>query len=545
MTANPTIARASWANTYYFDGALDELSVFPFVLEPVEILGGYSVAPAASATIPTEVIVQTTQQLKNVFANGVAAGTIVKIAPGDYIGPFNSNLSGLALRATGLEPIVITALDPAKPPVVHLRNSWFGPLKYVTFRNLDFTGRMNIDGSTSPTGLRNYGVVLRDIRWSLCGWGGSGECLKVTKGDAMTIEHVTFFAVQAYRLGLQDIGPEDRVRMSTYTLAQVDAALAAGKDLGIATQMPIDFVAVNDSIIRSVRMERSGYHASIQIKGGSSGNVVENNDLAAWSVRHKVMVNRNINLGGGTCELCFRLEGFREFEAYNTIVRGNRIECGDACGAIATQYGTEWTNNTHWMAAGRGNCDAQVQEQGTRWAMRLTTETVPEHKDEVRPSQNATFERNVWMYNYCSSSAEFVNRSTVCADNVDLQQPGQDCVARKTIQWKENVVYEMDWQEHLPLTPQYRFMTVRHCHSTVGQIARDWDRTDETSLEFGGLGDISNQCMQPQGGLGLDPKIVDAGLPSMRITEPYYTSRGIGAEALFPWATSAKPGALH
>ena len=441
-TANPTIGRASWANTYYLDGILDELSVYPVALNGTEVLSQYASLASAPATVPSEVIISTTQGLKNVFANGVPPGTIVRLAPGDYIGPFQGNPSGLALRATYAAPIVITALDPNKPPVIHFRSSWLGPLKYVYFQQLDFTGRINIDGSTAPSGLRNYGVVLRDIRWSLCGWGGAGECLKVTKGEAMTVEHVTYFAVQAYLAGLKDIGPEDRVRMSSYTLAQVDAALAAGTNLGNSTQMPIDFVAQNLSIIRAVRMERSGYHASIQIKGGSSGNIVEDNTLSAWSVRHVALVNRNINLGGGTCELCFREEGFRQFESYNTIVRGNRIECGDACGAIAGQTGTEWTNNTHWMGAGRGNCDSPSQEQGSRWAIRLTNETVPDHMDEVRPSQNARFERNAWVYNYCSSSAEFVNRNKVCADDVDLESPGNDCVAKKTIQWKDNVVYE-------------------------------------------------------------------------------------------------------
>ena len=86
-------------------------------------------------------------------------------------------------------------------------------------------------------------------------------------------------------------------------------------------------------------------------------------------------------------------------------------------------------------------------------------------------------------------------------------------------------------------------MRVRHCHPTVTQVARDWDRTDEAPLEIGGLGDISGQCKVKQGQFGVDPKVVDASLPTMRITEQSYIGRGIGANALFPTGETPIPGA--
>ena len=418
-TAPPTLGRASWANTYFFRGRLDHVSVYAVSLNAAEVLSLYRALPSGPS-LQNEIIVRNADELRGIFRDGVTPSTRVKIAPGDYIGPFHSNLSGTALRGTPEQPIEFTALDPHALPFIHLRNSWFGPLKHVSFYNLNFTGRANIDGDADPSGLRNHGVSLKNLWWSLCGWGGFAECLKVTKGDAMVVKDITFFAVQASLEGLEDTDSQDRSMMSPYMLAQVDAAVAARQSLGRNTEIAIDFVAVNNSLIRSVYMRRSGTHASIQIKGGSANNVVEANDLAGWAVAHKRLVNRNINLGGGTCPSCFRNENYRQFEAYNTIVRGNRIECGEACGAIATQIGTVWRNNTHSMLTGQGACESPATEQGNRWAMRLTTEANPAHAHEVRPSQNAIFERNVWIYKKCSSSSEFVNRSVLCEDGIDL-----------------------------------------------------------------------------------------------------------------------------
>ncbi len=533
-----TIGRASWTGSYYFTGALDEISVFPAVLDSAEV------AADAAPSMPTpdqtqDVVVRTTEEFRSVIALGVDPGVVIKVAPGDYIGPFPSRSHERALHGTSEQPIVITALDPSSRPTIHWRNSWLGPLKYVAFRDLDFTGRINIDGAVNPSGRRNIGVSFDGIRWSLCGWGGQAECLKVTKGDAMSIERVTFFAVQAYRAGLARLTPEDRSRMSPYTLAQIDSSLANDQNMGRATDMPIDFVAVNDSVIRSVSMETCGSHACIQIKGGSSRNLVENNVLSGWAIPHFRLVSRTINLAGGTNDAFFREEGHRQFEAYDTIVRGNRIECGDACGAIATQIGTEWSNNTHSMIAGQGNCVSPSIEPGSRWAMRLTTEASSDHVDEVRPSQDAVLARNVWVYKKCASSAEFVNRSKLCAEDVDLNLPGQDCVAHKTINWRENVVYELDWDASIDreVNPWDANQRVRHCHATVSQVAQDWDSGSGV-----GLGDVSGQCIGRQGENGVDPQLVDAGMPSMRILEPEYTDRGIGANALFPWGVAPQVG---
>lgn len=534
-TTNPTVARASWLPSYYFEGVLDEITIHQVALTEQEI-----VQLAAAPPLVPERIIQTTADLRDLFQSGVEPGTTVRIARGDYIGPFASRSRTNALAGTSDRPIVITALQPTERPVIHWRNSWLGSLRYVEFHQLDFTGRINIDGDPDPSGPRHYGVSFRDIEWSLCGWGGQSECLKATKGDAMTIEFVTFYAVQAYKAGLSRLTQNDRARMSPYTLEQVDAAIAAEKDLGRSTDMPIDFVAVNNSLIRSVHVETSGTHAAIQIKGGSSGNVVENNVLSGWAVPHFRMTSRTINLAGGTCDLCFRNEGYRQFEAYNTTVRGNRIECGDACGAIATQVGTRWVNNTHWMVAGQGNCVSPSTEPASRWAMRLTNEASADHLDEVRPSHDAAFERNVWVYKKCASSAEFVNRGILCADGVNLELPGQDCVAHRSMRWVDNVVYQLDWDARIALesNPWDPNLRVRHCHATVTQVAQNWD-----SGNTAGLGDVSGQCVGRQGENGIDPLLVDPGLPSMRISEPAYTSLSVGANSLFPWGLAAKAGA--
>lgn len=230
--------------------------------------------------------------------SGLKAGTVMKIAPGDYPGGWHIN---------GVENLTIEALDPQSPP--HFKgagNGWqFSKCPGLTLRNVRISGQ---------TG---NGLNLDD----------GGDLTNPVKG--ITLE----------RVHISDIGPEgnhDGIKCSGLeNLTIRDCTVSGWGGQGI------DFVGCHKSLITGCQfVGKAGFSASagIQLKGGTSEIVVE-------KCRFTNAGQRPLNVGGSTGLLYFRPQGAKH-EARSIVVRENVIEGSPCAAAFVGVDGCEFSDNT-------------------------------------------------------------------------------------------------------------------------------------------------------------------------------------------------------
>lgn len=229
---------------------------------------------------------------------GLKAGTVLKIAPGDYPGGWH---------VTGVENLTIEALDPQSPP--HFKgaaNGWqFSKCAGLTLRNVRVSGQSG------------NGLNLDD----------GGDLANPVKG--ITLE----------RVHISDIGPtgnHDGIKCSGLeNLTIRDCVISGWGGQGI------DFVGCHRSLITGCRfIGKEGFSASagIQLKGGTSEITVE-------KCRFEKAGSRPLNVGGSTGLLYFRPQG-ELFEAQKIVVRDNVIEGSQCAAAFVGVDGAEFTGNT-------------------------------------------------------------------------------------------------------------------------------------------------------------------------------------------------------
>jgi hypothetical protein len=251
----------------------------------------------ASAASGDTVTVQGPRDLKSALS-GLKAGSVLKIAPGDYPGGHHVN---------GIANLTVEALDPNRPP--------------------HFQG-----GTTGWKFSRCEGLTLRHLRVSGQKWSGlnlddGGELDKPVKG--ITLEN----------LEISDIGPQgnfDGIKCSGLEgLTIRDCTISGWAGQGI------DFVGCHKSLITGCQfIGKPGYSASagIQLKGGTSEVTVENCHFKNGGIRP-------VNVGGSTGLAYFRPQGAKH-EARNIMMRNNVIEGSECAVAFVGVDGAEFCGNT-------------------------------------------------------------------------------------------------------------------------------------------------------------------------------------------------------
>ena len=161
------------------------------------VLCGRGAAPAAGAGI----VVDSDEMLRKVFRTPLAPGTIVRIAPGRYRG-YHSLTKQVGMRDA---PIVVTALDPARPPVfadsptagLQVINCGHVTLQHLRFENhRDIGLHVVFEGPRRPdfdTLSASHHITIEDV--SILGTGagdfGNHDGLKIGATDHFLVRRVT------------------------------------------------------------------------------------------------------------------------------------------------------------------------------------------------------------------------------------------------------------------------------------------------------------------------------------------------------------------
>lgn len=225
-------------------------------------------------------------------------GVTLRIAGGVY---------GGGRRVAGVARLTVEAMDAADPPVFRGGSvAWqFSRCEGLTVRGLVAEGQAD-----NGFNLDDGGQLERPV-------GG------------VTLE----------RLVVRDVGPSgnhDGIKCSGLRgLVIRDCELSGWGGQGI------DFVGCHDVRVSGCRLlGKEGFSATagIQIKGGSSGVVVE-------GCRFEQAGLRALNIGGSTGLAFFRPPGAKS-EASRVTVRGNHIEGSECAAAFVGVDGVEFSGNT-------------------------------------------------------------------------------------------------------------------------------------------------------------------------------------------------------
>jgi len=252
------------------------------------------------------------RELRAVLA-GLKSGDVVKIAPGIYPGGHH---------VSGVENLTVEALDKERPPVFE-------------------GGRGGWHFSACP------GLVLRLIHVR----GQSVNGINLDEGGAgrPLVKGIRIEGVQ-----VSDIGPSgnhDGIKASGLEGAVIQDCVITGWG-----GQGVDLVGCHAVVISGCRFTgKEGFTATagVQIKGGSSGVVVE-------KCRFENAGERPVNIGGSTGMPFFRPQGAKH-EAKDITVRGNHIEGSLCAAAFVGVDGALFEDNTVLYPA--------------RWIFRILQET--------------------------------------------------------------------------------------------------------------------------------------------------------------------------
>lgn len=231
------------------------------------------------------------------------AGDRIVIAAGTYEG----NLSQAGLAGTKESPVIVTAADPANPPVIsggsgglHLSSPSYLELRHLIIRGAGGNG-VNIDDGGSPGSAHD--VVLHEIVVEDVGPKGNRDGIKLSGLDHFRIERC-----EVRRWG----------------------------DSGSA----IDMVGCHDGVVADCRfLEATGEAANgVQAKGGSS-------DIVVRRSRFENAGGRAVNAGGSTGLPYFRPSD-ATCEAQNITVEDCEFIGGTAAIAFVGVNGALVQHNT-------------------------------------------------------------------------------------------------------------------------------------------------------------------------------------------------------
>ena len=233
-------------------------------------------------------------------------GDRILINPGIYEGSFGlRNTQGTKER-----PIVIAGNDPELPPVFQ---GWGGAVKmsrigYVKIKNIRIEKRsdngINIDDG-GDHGQPSHHIIIENVQISEIGKKGNVDAIKMSGVDHFVIRN-----------------------------CRIQGWGGSG----------IDFVGCHNGIVQGCTFEgKPGYRTknAIQIKGGSSRVLVENNAFLNCG-------ERTINLGGSTGKHYFRPQ-YVNYEAENIIVAGNKFIGGEAHIAWVTSRNSHVHHNIFYL----------------------------------------------------------------------------------------------------------------------------------------------------------------------------------------------------
>ena len=244
-----------------------------------------------------EMIVRDAESLRLALRN-LKPGATLKISPGEYPGGHS---------VSGVEHLIIEALDPAQPPVFKGGKTGFqfSRCADLTLRHLCIRGQ-----SENGLNLDDGGDLARPV-------------------SGITLDHIE----------VSDIGPtgnHDGIKCSGLDdLTIRDCTISGWGGQGI------DFVGCHRTRITGCRLiGKDGFSASagIQLKGGTSDILVERCHFTDAG-------DRPINLGGSTGRQYFRPPG-ATYEAARLVVRKCIIEGSECAAAFVGVDGAEFSGNT-------------------------------------------------------------------------------------------------------------------------------------------------------------------------------------------------------
>jgi hypothetical protein len=280
----------------------------------IEMLGGLTLGvigmmsalpspPAAGVTI----VVSTTAEFRSALA-AATAGTTVSVRPGNYEGGYHRR----DLIGTAAAPVVITAADPAAPPVFVGGSDGLGlsHAQYVTLRDLVFEraqqNGINVDdgqrADTSSHHVTFTRVVVRDIP------NGNRDGIKLSGVNDFVIENTT---IERW-----------------------------GSD-GSA----VDMVGCHRGVIRnSVFRHTPGMPVGngLQMKGGTTTVTITGN-------RFEHAAGRAVQLGGETGLQFFRPQPPGPFEVKDVVVERNVFVGGETAVAFVSSDGGIFRFNTIYL----------------------------------------------------------------------------------------------------------------------------------------------------------------------------------------------------
>ncbi len=223
-------------------------------------------------------------------------GTTVRIAPGQYEG----NLFFANLRGTGEAPIIITADDPANPPVFVGGNEGLklSGVAYVELHHLVFDG------------AKNNGVNIDD----------AGNAQQPT--TMIVLRHVTVrnLSRENHAAGIKLSGVFDFE--VTHCLIENWGSSAAGIDM-----VGCHRGRITHTTLRGDKLKPSA--VGIQVKGGSTQIVIHR-------CRFEDAGQRGVNIGGRTGHEFFRPRRIMGYEARDVTVEGSVFVGSEAPIAFAS-----------------------------------------------------------------------------------------------------------------------------------------------------------------------------------------------------------------
>jgi len=237
-----------------------------------------------------------------------------KAEPGDRIlitqGIYHGGFRLKNTQGTKDQPIVIAGNDPEFPPVFQGRGEAvkMSGIGYVKIKNIRIEKRsgngINIDDGGNP-GQPSHHIILENVQISEIGKKGNVDAIKMSGVDHFVVKN-----------------------------CRIQGWGGSG----------IDFVGCHNGVVQGCTFEGlPGYRTknAIQIKGGSSRVLVENNAFINCG-------ERIINLGGSTGKSYFRPQ-YADYEAENIIVAGNRFIGGEAHIAWVTSSDSHVHHNIFYL----------------------------------------------------------------------------------------------------------------------------------------------------------------------------------------------------
>ncbi len=317
------------------------MSPLPF---PARCLSLVLLSMAIPQTEAAEVIVKDRAALTGALQKA-APGTVIKVAPGTYAG----GISASGIAGTKAQPVIITAADPAQPPVIEggasgiqLSGCSFVELSHLHLSNAAANG-INVDdgGSGKPA---SQGIALRHLKITNNAPRGNRDGIKLS--------------------GLRDFKVED------CTVARWGLSGSG-----------IDMVGCHSGVVANCEFRHDGAAAAmangVQMKGGSR-------DITVQRCRFIDAGGRGVNLGGHTGAEYFRPLGSKT-EAANLTVEDCVFSGVQAPVAFVGVDGAVVRHNTIYRPG--------------RWALRILQENTG--ADMVK-SRNGVFTNNLIVFQSAS-----------------------------------------------------------------------------------------------------------------------------------------------